>query len=183
MYSCVVNWWKSQKINIRLSLEALKSSNENVITVFLLSVLPSFCIRETTHLLFGPDSMENYWKFFRFEHFSYLCESWTAYMLILGEYPRMLGRNRQTSNLLINIVVHCRHLSLCAKYILSTSKFAESTNISESIANTVCENQFSRILVNLCKNARECRQIFGILLFSAILREFTQAWIELSSYL
>ncbi len=45
--------------HMQLSLGALKSSNENVNMVFLLSVLPSFCIRETLHPLFNVNTFLN----------------------------------------------------------------------------------------------------------------------------
>ncbi len=76
-------------------------------------------------------------------------------MLIFGEYQRMLGENRRTSNVWISVFVHSRYMSLYAKYILGTSKFAESRNIGQYCS----ENQFLRFFVNLC------RWIFGIYLF------------------
>ncbi len=42
-----------------------------------------------------------------------------------------------------------------------------------TLANPVCESQFSRLLVNLCWECQRMLQIFGICLFSAILREST----------
>ncbi len=39
------------------------------------------------------------------------------------------------------------------------------------LANILCESQFSRLLINLCENARERWRIFGVRLFSLILRE------------
>ncbi len=45
----------------------------------------------------------------------------------------MLGENGQTSNVRINVFVQYRYLSLCAKFILGTSKFAESVNIDEYV--------------------------------------------------
>ncbi len=39
----------AQYSHIRLSPGALQSSDENMIMVFLLSVLPSFCIKQTIH--------------------------------------------------------------------------------------------------------------------------------------
>ncbi len=35
-----------------------------------------------------------------------------------------------------------------------------------NISEYQCADQFSRLLVNLCENIRECRRIFGIRLFS-----------------
>ncbi len=49
----------------------------------------------------------------------------TAHTFILGEKPRMLAENRQTSNVQINVFVHSLYSSICAKYILGASKFAE----------------------------------------------------------
>ncbi len=51
----------------------LKSSGENLIMVFPLSVLHLFCTKKTIHLLFSPDFSKNYQKFFRFERFSDFC--------------------------------------------------------------------------------------------------------------
>ncbi len=56
---------------MRLSLGTLKSSNENMTVVFLLSVLPSFCIKEIRVIIY-PHFKENYkknfpiWAFFQF---------------------------------------------------------------------------------------------------------------------
>ncbi len=67
---------------------------------------------------------------------------------------------------------------LVYSYILGTRHYAPNTFLvlsnlrnSRILANTLCENQFSPLLVNLCEKARECRQIFSICLFSPILRE------------
>ncbi len=75
-------------------------------------------------------------------------------------------------------------------YVLSIWHYAPNTfsafpNLSNQrmllkvLANTVCANQFSRLLVNLCENTCECRWIFGIFLFSSILRELMYVWIRL----
>ncbi len=82
----------------------------------------------------------------------------------------MLDENKPTSNVPISVFVRSQYLALCTEYILDASKL---------LANTVCENQFSQLLVNLCENVRECRQIFGICLYSAILGEVTYVWIQL----
>ncbi len=75
MNHILFGWSQDRHSHIRLSLGALKSSDENVIKVFLLSVLPSFCIRETIHHLSSLAFRENYKKLFLFERFSNLCNS------------------------------------------------------------------------------------------------------------
>ncbi len=57
-------------------------------------------------------------------------------------------------------------------YILGTCHYALNTfsalpNLPNRwiLVNTVRESQFLQLLVNLCENARECSQIFGIRLF------------------
>ncbi len=60
--------------HIRDSLGALKSSDETIIMVFLLSVLPTFCIKETIHRLFCTVFRENYY-IFPIWVFSNLCNS------------------------------------------------------------------------------------------------------------
>ncbi len=75
---------RNQNSHIQLSLGMLKSSAENVIMVFPLSVLPSFCIRKTTHSLSSPDFSESYKTFFLFERFSIMEQSsliWIANFL------------------------------------------------------------------------------------------------------
>ncbi len=48
--NCVlIGWAHDRNSRIWLSLGVLKSSEENVIMVFLLSVLPTFSIKETIH--------------------------------------------------------------------------------------------------------------------------------------
>ncbi len=60
----MLHWCKTPQnpyaVHIRLSLGALKSSYENIVMVFLISVLPLFCIRETIHCLSSLDFRENY---------------------------------------------------------------------------------------------------------------------------
>ncbi len=65
----------------------------------------------------------------------------------------MLGENRRTS-----IVWR-----LVYSYILVIRRYAPNTFLAlpnfrkrQILANTVCESQFSQLLVNLCENAREC---------------------------
>ncbi len=72
-------------IAIRLSRGALKSSDKNVITVFLLTVLPSFCIWETIRCLSSRDFRGNYWKIFRFERLSSSRNShlWFGWLIFL----------------------------------------------------------------------------------------------------
>ncbi len=67
-----------QNSHIRLSLVMLKSLEENVIMVFLLSVLPSFCIRESIHHLSIPFHILGTLikTFFLFEKFSNSCNSY-----------------------------------------------------------------------------------------------------------
>ncbi len=47
-------------LHIRLSLEVQKSPDENLIMVFLLSVLPLFSIMEAIHRFSRSDLWENY---------------------------------------------------------------------------------------------------------------------------
>ncbi len=47
------------------------------------------------------------------------------------------------------------------------------------LANTLCESQFPRLLVNLCENARECWRLFGIHIFSENWRMCGSAFISL----
>ncbi len=77
------------------------------------------------------------------------------------------SENRRTSNERSSVFVHSRYSSLCAEYFSAHLNFWKKW----ILANTVCENQFSRLLVNLCKNARECWRIISICLFSPTLRE------------
>ncbi len=75
-------------------------------------------------------------------------------MLLLEEYQRMLGENRRASNVRISVFVHSLYLSLCTKYILGASKFAESTNTGEYCS----ENQFrdfSSIYARMSENVDE----------------------------
>ncbi len=50
MNCILIGWFHYRYSHIRLPLGVLKSSNKNVTMVFLLSVLPSFCIRGSAHL-------------------------------------------------------------------------------------------------------------------------------------
>ncbi len=45
------------------------------------------------------------------------------------------------------------------------------------------KNQFLRLFVDLGENARECRRIFSVRLFSAIFRELTHVPIRLKVYI
>ncbi len=45
------------------------------------------------------------------------------------------------------------------------SNLPNSQILAKILANNICENQFSRLRVNLCENTQECIQIFGIRLF------------------
>ncbi len=51
--------------------------------------------------------------------------------------------------------------------------------LARILANTICENLFLRLLINLFENARECKQIFSICLFLGILQEFSYMRIRL----
>ncbi len=101
----------------------------------------------------------------------------TAHTLILGEWSRMLGVNRWTSNVLISAFVCSRYSSLFLEYILGTSKFAELMNISEyrlwksvlvithqfmqEHAGTLTNIWYSLILcyfprINVCEDSASC---------------------------
>ncbi len=47
----------------------------------------------------------------------------------------MLGENGRTSNVRISVIAHSHYSSLCAEYILGTSKFTESANMARILAN------------------------------------------------
>ncbi len=87
---------------------------------------------------------------------------------------RQFSKNRRERWVRIGEQVMCR---LVYSYILTIRHYAPNTFsalpnfqkrriLARILANTVCESQFSRLLVNLCENTRERRQIFGIRLFS-----------------
>ncbi len=59
MYCVLIGWSYNRYLHFQHSLEVLKSSDEKLIMVFLLSVLPSFCIRETNHCHSSPHFREN----------------------------------------------------------------------------------------------------------------------------
>ncbi len=60
--------------------------------------------------------------------------------------------------------VYLNILAICHYALNTFSAFPNLLN-RRILVNTVCESQFSRLLVNLCEDARECWQIFGIRLF------------------
>ncbi len=93
----------------------------------------------------------------------------TAHTPVLGEYARTLSENRRTSNVQTSVFIISRYSPLCAEYVLGTSKFSEKTNIGEYYMGKsvlAITRQFMR------KRPRMLR-IFGICLFSSILRELT----------
>ncbi len=51
-------------------------------------------------------------------------------------------------------------------YVPNTFSAPPNLQKRQILVNTLYESQFSGLLVNLCENARECWQIFGIRLFS-----------------
>ncbi len=69
-------------------------------------------------------------------------------------------------------------LTICHHALNTFLAFLNLPN-QQILVNTYVKNQFSPLLVNLCKNAREHRRIFGIHLSSAIHRELTYVWIQL----
>ncbi len=77
-----------------------------------------------------------------------------------------LGENRQTSNVWINVFVHSRYSSLCAEYILGTSKFAELTNIGENIGEY---RIWKSILAITRQFMRECPRMLTNFRYSTIL--------------
>ncbi len=88
----------------------------------------------------------------------------------------MLRENRRASNVWISVCVYV--LAICH---YASNTFPALPNLPNwwTLANTVCENQFLQLLINLCKNARECGRIFGICLFSAILQKLMYVRIQL----